>query len=129
MAGGRREDPLLPPPIDCSYARLEGEVPSQNMVIATGGVLNAGAHAEDIVLEEQGNVGGLVPGDLIYLLHQRCTLGLIGLNRCLIQQRIHLGIAVMAPVAFAHAGLAVVGIEHIVEDDHALAGAVAPSPP
>ena len=57
------------------------------MVIATGGVLNAGAHAEDIVLEEQGNVGGLVPGDLIYLLHQRCTLGLIGLNRCLIQQR------------------------------------------
>lgn len=60
LAGGRREDPLLPPPIDCSYARLEGEVPSQNMVIATGGVLNAGAHAEDIVLEEQGNVGGLV---------------------------------------------------------------------
>ena len=33
----------------------------------------------------------------------------------------------MAPVAFAHAGLAVVGIEHIVEDDHALAGAVAPA--
>ena len=75
------------------------------MVIATGGVLNAGAHAEDIVLEEQGDVGGLVPGDLIHLLHQRCTLGLIGLNRCLIQQRIYLGIAVMAPVAFAMPGL------------------------
>ena len=39
------------------------------MVIATGGVLNAGAHAEDIVLEEQGDVGGTPHEIMVYTMN------------------------------------------------------------